>query len=89
MVYEGSLETPIIIQWVKSFSAFIKPGIHYRINKIPTLKISVKVSEAQNLLPRFFSYRHTLLRHYFLNVLSLSGFPSNFFIIIIFYFHKA
>jgi len=56
MVYEASLETPIIIQWVKSFSAFIKLGIRYRINKIPTLKISVKVSEAQNLLPRSFSY---------------------------------
>jgi len=62
LVYEASLEKPIITQQFKSFSAIMKLRIHYCINKIPTLKISVQVSEAQNILPRFFSYLHALLR---------------------------
>jgi len=66
----------------------MKLGIHYRINKISTLKISVQVSEAQNLFPRFSSYLHTLLLHCFLNVLSLPVFLSKFVIIIIFDFHN-
>ena len=59
LIYEASLEKPIITKRFKSFSTFMKLGIHYRINKIPTLKISVPVSEAQNLFPRSFSYLHT------------------------------